>query len=97
MSPQQLKNAYSIYTFSDESPTLEEMVLEMNALEINIEPFLQIAANDVIHHYGDDVIAYANIILSQMRESNNANGIYLWEQLFKIIKNKKSAENITIH
>ena len=97
MNQQQLQNSYSIYTFSDDGPTLAEMAQEMKALEIDIEPFLQIAANDVISHYGDDVIAYADIILSQMHEDNNANGIYLWEELSRIIKSKKSATNKTIH
>ena len=97
MNQQQLQNTYSIYTFSDEGPTLEEMVQEMKALEIDIEPFLQIAANDVINHYGEDVIAYANNILSQMHQDNNANGIFLWEQLSRIIKGKKSKATITIH
>jgi len=74
-----------------------DLVLEMKLMDIDVKPFFEIAARDISDRYGIQAARFAQLILDQMTEDNDSNGIYLWKELCHILKNHLPPQQITLH
>ncbi len=97
MNPVASKSSTTINTSSSESCSIFELVEEMKQLGMSPRPILETAALNILHVYGSDTLAYTEIIIEQLSEQDNPNGLYLWQQINLILKEKISPSYITIH
>ncbi|MBL4802289.1 MAG: hypothetical protein JKY45_10380 [Emcibacter sp.] len=74
-----------------------ELVEEMKGLGMDPRPLLEIAANDIWTRHGAQAMTYTELMLHQMQEENNPDGIYLWQALFDLLKDRQLDAHFTIH
>ncbi len=97
MNQQILRNTTHTNSPSDAEVSFLELIQEMKLLDMDPKPLLEIAANDIFSHHGSDAITFVELMLDQMYEDNNPDGIYLWKELYCILNDLFSASQITIH
>jgi len=97
MNQQTLKNPYNTATSEGNSLSLLDLVQEMKCLGMDPKPILEIAANDINSLYGAKAHAYCALQLTQAREQDNPNDIYLWKELYIILQERLYPLPITIH
>lgn len=77
--------------------TILEMIHEMKLLGVDPKPLIEIAAVDLFTQYGTEAITYTELMLDQMVEEDNPNGLFLWKELYIILSDLVSATQITLH
>ncbi len=97
MNQQNIKNPNDSNTSSDAGSSFQELVKEMKLLGMDPKPLLEIAATDIFTQHGTMGMTYAELMLDQMIEENNPNGIALWKELYHILSDLISAPKITLH
>ncbi|PCI51282.1 MAG: hypothetical protein COB49_02370 [Alphaproteobacteria bacterium] len=95
MTPQTSKNAPKNAPKAGNS--FVKICEEMNSLGLDPKPLLKIAANDIVIRHGIKGVAYAELMLDQMIENNNPEGIFLWKELYCILNNLFSTTNRTLN
>lgn len=77
--------------------SFSELVVEMKLLGVDPNPLIKVAAIDIFSQYGDQAITYVELMLDQMIDDDNPNGLYLWKELFRILADHVSITQNTIH
>lgn len=87
----------NIYPNTVATHSFQDIIEEMRLLEIDIKPYFEIAAHDIFNRYGINAGFFAQLILDQMTEDNDPDGIYLWQELSRILINYLPPSQITLH
>lgn len=74
-----------------------DLIREMKLMDIDVKPFFEIAARDILNQHGHRAAIFARSILDLMITDNNSNGIYLWRELIQILTDQDPAQQITLH
>lgn len=97
MNQQILLNSNNTNTSSYARLSILELVQEMKLLGVDPKPLLEIAAIDLFSQYGTKAISYIELMLDQMIEDDNPDGLYLWKELYCILNDLVSTPQATIH
>jgi len=68
-----------------------DLILEMQRLDMDPQPFLEIAARDISAQHGEKGLSYTKIMMDRMIDLQDKGGIYLWTALHTILNNDLNA------
>lgn len=91
------RNTDNTNSFRDAAVSFPELIQEMKLLDMDPKPLLEIAANDIFSLHGGAAIILAELMLDQMYQDDNPDGIYLWKELCCILGDLFSTPEITLH
>ncbi|HEC00545.1 MAG TPA: hypothetical protein ENI91_02505 [Sphingomonadales bacterium] len=74
-----------------------ELATEMKNLGMDPKPFFEIAAQDILTQHGHKAIPYVEEMLSQVYGQNNPDGLYLWQELHRILIGQPSGVPRILH
>ena len=57
------------------------LVQQMSDMGLQIMPYMEIAARDILQRYGDDAFILADRILHHMIEDGDKWGIFVWDRI----------------
>lgn len=97
MNQQILINTNETNASSYAELSILELVQEMKNLGADPKPLIKIAAIDLFSQYGAKALTYSELMLDQMIEEDNPNGLYLWNELYGILSNLLLAPQKTFH
>lgn len=71
--------------------------LEMSALGIDPQPFLEIAAHDLINQYGDNALALSQKIGSDFLDGNDQQSAEIWQKISAYLESLNASGALVAH
>ena len=92
-----LTDIYQTSSPQPSGPSLLDLVQEMKSLDVDPAPFLEMAAQDIFIRHGTEGISYAKLLLEKETQDNNADGIYLWQEIYNILSCHNFDDSQAVH
>lgn len=83
--------------FEHEKIQKNNIFTEMEAIGINPDTLLEIAAHDLINQYGDNALIYSKKIEQQYFENGDEQSLQIWQRITNYLQTLNGAGSLIAH